>query len=162
LRYRELAWLNQLRMSWENLNYGWQRWVLGYQGEQQLKLLQNWFGSLDWQRLALVLVGTGALLIGLLALWLLKPWQQRPDPQRQAFRKFERLLARHDVRREAGEGARSFALRAARQLPEQAEQIETFARCFEQQRYAGGPASRDALRQALSDLRRALPWRLSR
>ena len=102
------------------------------------------------------------LLIGLLSLWLLKPWQQRPDPQRQAFRKFERLLARNDVSREAGEGARYFALRAARQLPEQAEQIETFARCFEQQRYAGGPASRDALRQALSDLRRALPWRLSR
>ncbi|CAM3805323.1 DUF3488 and DUF4129 domain-containing transglutaminase family protein [Ectopseudomonas alcaliphila] len=162
LRYRELAWLNQLRMSWDNLNYGWQRWVLGYQGEQQMKLLQNWFGSLDWQRLALALVGTGALLLGLLALWLLKPWQQRPDPQRQAFRTFERLLARHDVRREAGEGARSFALRAARQLPEQAAQIETFARCFEQQRYAGEPASRDALRQALSDLRRALPWRLSR
>jgi len=162
LRYRELAWLNQLRMSWENLNYDWQRWVLGYQGEQQLKLLQNWFGGLDWQRLAFALVGSGTLFIGLLALWLLKPWQQRPDPQRQAFRKFERLLARHDVRREAGEGARSFALRAARQLPEQAAQIETFARCFEQQRYAGGPVSRDALRQALSDLRRALPWRFSR
>ena len=128
----------------------------------RVHLLQNWFGGLDWQRLALALVGTGALLIGLLALWLLKPWQQRPDPQRQAFRKFERLLARHDVRREAGEGARSFALRAAQRLPEQAAQIETFARCFEQQRYAGGPVSRDALRKALSDLRSALPWRLSR
>lgn len=162
LRYRELAWLNQLRMSWENLNYGWQRWVLGYQGEQQLKLLQNWFGSLDWQRLALALVGTGGVLLGLLALWLLKPWQQRADPQRQVFRKFERLLARHEMRREAGEGPRSFALRAARQLPEQAAQIEAFARCFEQQRYAGEPVSPVALQRALSDLRRALPWRLLR
>jgi transglutaminase-like putative cysteine protease len=162
LRYRELAWLNQLRMSWESLNYGWQRWVLGYQGEQQMKLLQSWLGSLDWQRLALGLVGTGALLLGLLALWLLKPLQQRADPQRQAFRKFERLLAGHAVRREPGEGARSFALRAARQLPEQAAQIEAFARCFEQQRYAGEPASRAALLHALSDLRRALPWRASR
>ncbi len=162
LRYRELAWLNQLRMSWENLNYGWQRWVLGYQGEQQLKLLQNWFGSLDWQRLALGLVGTGGLLLGLLALWLLKPWQQRADPQRQVFRKFERLLARHEVRREPGEGARAFASRAARQLPDQAAQIEAFARCFEQQRYAGEPASRATLQRALSDLRRALPWRLPR
>lgn len=162
LRYRELAWLNQLRMSWENLNYGWQRWVLGYQGEQQLKLLQNWFGSLDWQRLALALVGTGGVLLGLLALWLLKPWQQRADPQRQVFRKFERLLARHEMRREAGEGPRSFALRAARQLPEQAAQIEAFARCFEQQRYAGEPVSPAALHRALSDLRRALPWRLLR
>ena len=162
LRYRELAWLNQLRLSWENLNYGWQRWVLGYQGEQQLKLLQNWFGSLDWQRLALALVGTGALLIGLLALCLLKPWQQRVDPQRQIFRQFERVLARHGVRRETGEGARSFALRAARELPAQAEQIEAFAHCFEQQRYASQPASRTALVHALRQVRKALPWRLSR
>ncbi|WP_395501768.1 transglutaminase TgpA family protein [Ectopseudomonas mendocina] len=164
LRYREKAWLNQLRMSWENLNYDWQRWVLGYQGEQQLQLLQNWFGSLDWQRLALALalVGTGGVLLGLLALWLLKPWQQRSDPQRQVFRKFERLLARHEMRREAGEGPRSFALRAARQLPEQAAQIEAFARCFEQQRYAGEPVSPAALQRALNDLRRALPWRLLR
>ncbi|MBA4244568.1 MAG: DUF3488 domain-containing protein [Pseudomonas sp.] len=162
LRYRELAWLNQLRLGWENLNYGWQRWVLGYQGEQQLKLLHNWFGSLDWQRLALALVGTGTLLIGLLALWLLKPWQQRADPQRQAFRRFERLLARHGVRRQAGEGARAFAERAGRELPAQAPAIQAFARCFEAQRYAGQPASRAALRQALGELRRALPWRLLR
>ncbi len=162
LRYRELAWLNQLRLGWENLNYGWQRWVLGYQGEQQLKLLHNWFGSLDWQRLALALVGSGTLLIGLLALWLLKPWQQRADPQRQAFSRFERLLARHGVRRQAGEGARAFAERASRELPAQAPAIQAFARCFEAQRYAGQPASRAALRQALGELRRALPWRLLR
>lgn len=162
LRYRELAWLNQLRLSWENLNYGWQRWVLGYQGEQQLSLLQKWFGSLDWQRLALALVGTGALLLGGLALWLLKPWRQRTDPQRQVFRRFERLLARHGVQRQAGEGARSFARRAGLELPEQAQQIEAFVRCFERQRYAGEPASRKALLQALGDLRKALPWRFSR
>ena len=116
LRYRELAWLNQLRLSWERLNYGWQRWVLGYQGEQQLSLLQSWFGSLDWQRLALALVGGGAALLGLLALWLLKPWQQRRDPLRQVLRRFERLLARHGVHRQAGEGMRAFARRASQEL----------------------------------------------
>jgi transglutaminase-like putative cysteine protease len=162
LRYRELAWLNQLRLNWENLNYGWQRWVLGYQGEQQLQLLQRWFGSLDWQRLALALVGSGTLLLGLLALWLLGPWQQRRDPQHQAFRRFERLLARHGVRRQAGEGARAFAERASRELPGQAAAIHAFARCFEAQRYAGQAPSRAALRQALGELRRALPWRLLR
>ncbi|MGQ7958204.1 transglutaminase TgpA family protein [Pseudomonas sp. SP16.1] len=162
LRYRQLTWLNQLRLGWDNLNYGWQRWVLGYQGEQQLQLLQRWFGSLDWQRLALALVGGGALLLGLLALWLLKPWQQRRDPQGQAYRRFERLLARYGVRRQAGEGARAFAQRASAELPDQAAQIQAFAGCFEAQRYAGQAPSRAALRQALGALRRALPWRLLR
>jgi transglutaminase-like putative cysteine protease len=162
LRYRELTWLNQLRLGWENLNYDWQRWVLGYQSEQQLKLLQRWFGSLDWQRLALALVGSGTLLLGLLALWLLGPWQHRRDPQRQAFRRFEQLLARHGVRRRAGEGPRAFAKRASLELPGQAPAIQAFARCFEAQRYAGQAPSRAALRQALGELRRALPWRLLR
>lgn len=159
LRYRELAWLNQLRLSWERLNYGWQRWVLGYQGEQQLSLLQSWFGSLDWQRLALALVGGGAALLGLLALWLLKPWQQRRDPLRQVLRRFERLLARHGVHRQAGEGMRAFARRASQELPAQAAQIEAFAACFERQQYAGQAVAPAALRQALGKLRQALPWR---
>lgn len=159
LRYRELGWLNELRMSWESLNYGWQRWVLGYQGEQQLQLLQRWFGGLDWQRIAFVLVGGGALLLGSLALWLLKPWQQRPDPQRRLFRRFERLLARHALVREPGEGVRAFAKRAASAMPQQAAEINAFADCYERQRYAGEPASRLALQQALRRLRRALPWR---
>ncbi|EGH49368.1 transglutaminase-like protein, partial [Pseudomonas syringae pv. pisi str. 1704B] len=30
LRYRNVPWVNALRLSWDNLNYGWQRWVLGY------------------------------------------------------------------------------------------------------------------------------------
>lgn len=162
LRYRELAWLNRLRLGWESLNYDWQRWVLGYQGEQQLQLLQRWFGSLDWQRLALALVGSGTLLLGGLALWLLKPWQQRRDPQRQAFRRFEQLLVRHGVRRQMGEGSRDFAERACRELPAQAPAIRAFARCFEAQRYAGEAPSRAALHHALRELRRALPWRLLR
>ncbi|WP_156350971.1 DUF4129 domain-containing protein, partial [Pseudomonas sp. EGD-AK9] len=46
--------------------------------------------------------------------------------------------------------------------PAQAAAIQAFARCFEAQRYAGQPPSRAALRQALGELRRALPWRLLR
>lgn len=159
LRYRELTWLNQLRLSWENLNYGWQRWVLGYQGEQQLRLLNSWFGTLDWQRLALLILGVMALSLGLLALWLLKPWRRRGDSQIRLWRRFERLLSRHGVQRLPGEGVRSFVRRAVLALPQQARQIEAFAESFEQQRYAGAPPSTRVLRQALRQLRRALPWR---
>ena len=56
LRYRQVAWLNQLRLGWDDLNHGWQRWVLGYQGAQQLQLLQQALGELsDNSRQALLL-----------------------------------------------------------------------------------------------------------
>ena len=162
LRYRQLTWLNQMRLSWDNLNYGWQRWVLGYQGAQQLQLLQRWFGRIDARLLAISLVGGGALLLSLLALWLFKPWQRERDPQRRLFRGFERLLARHGVHRAPGEGARVFAARAALALPGQAQQIHAFAAAFEAQRYAGRDASPAQLREHLATLRRALPWRFTR
>lgn len=55
LRYRGLPWLNDMRLAWDSLNYGWQRWVLAYQGEQQGAFLQRWFGGLDPTRLGLLL-----------------------------------------------------------------------------------------------------------
>lgn len=162
LRYRQLNWLNQLRMGWDNLNYGWQRWVLGYQSAQQLAFLQRWLGRIDGQSLALSLVGGGALLLGLLALWLFKPWQRERDVQRRIFRRFERLLARHGLSRLPGEGPRAYAERAAQALPAQGQAIRAFAVAFEAQRYAGQAHSLAQLRGHLKTLRRALPWRLTR
>ncbi len=162
LRYRNISWLNQLRLGWDNLNYGWQRWVLSYQGEQQIQLFQHWFGRLDARDLVLALVGGGGLLLGPLALLLFKPWRRERDLQQRLYRHFERLLLRHGLRRAAGEGARAFAERAAQALPAQAEPIRAFAAAFEAQRYAGRVAAPGELRQRLAQLRRALPWRLTR
>jgi hypothetical protein len=95
-----------------------------------------------------------------LALFLFKPWRRETDPQQRLFGRFERLLARHGVRRQKGEGARSFADRAAAMLPEQAPAILAFVRLYEAQRYAEQAAAADELSRALRQLRRALPWRL--
>ena len=162
LRYRNLSWLNELRLAWDNLNYGWQRWVLGYQSQQQLEFLQRWLGRVDAQSLVLGLVGGGGLLLGLLALWLFKPWQRERDVQQRLFRRFETLLARHGVPRKPGEGPRDYAARAAEQLPEQAQAIAAFAAAFEAQRYAGQALAPAQLRMHLNMLRKALPWRFTR
>ncbi|MBE7373067.1 transglutaminase TgpA family protein [Pseudomonas lopnurensis] len=161
LRYRDIGWLNEWRLRWDSLNYGWQRWVLNYRGEQQLQVLQRWFGRLDGQALGLGLVAAVALLVGVLALLLFKPWRRESDVQQRLFQRFERLLARHGVWRQAGEGARSFAARAASMLPGQAAAIVEFVRLYEQQRYAQQPAAADELARALRRLRRALPWRFA-
>jgi transglutaminase-like putative cysteine protease len=162
LRYRNVGWINDLRLAWDNINYNWQRWVLGYRSEQQLGLLQRWFGSLDWQRVALVIVGSGGLVLGLLALWLFKPWQRERDPQQRLLRRYEALLLRHGVRRDKGEGVHAFAARAAGLMPLQAQAINDFAQAFEAQRYAGQPQSTDQLKALLRRLRRELPWRMRR
>ncbi|GLX14403.1 protein-glutamine gamma-glutamyltransferase [Pseudomonas straminea] len=162
LRYRNLTWLNELRMAWDDLNYGWQRWVLGYQGAQQFELLQRWFGQVDAGRLILALVGGGGFLLGLLSLWLFKPWRVERDATLRIFQRFEQLLAQHGIRRQAGEGPRAFARRAAEALPQQADAVHAFSEAFEAQRYASQPVSSQALLRQLKTLRRQLPWRWSR
>jgi transglutaminase-like putative cysteine protease len=162
LRYRHVGWLNQLRLAWDNLNYGWQRWVLGYQGEQQLEFLRRWFGQFEARTLGVAMVGVGAALVSLLALLLFKPWRRERDVQQRLFARFERLLARHGLQRATGEGPRAFAERAARSLPDQAEAIRVFVRLYEVQRYAGAARAPSELRQALRRVHKALPWRLTR
>src|SRR5690606_38839251 len=159
LRYRDISWLNTLRLAWERAGYGWQRWVLGYRGEQQWRLLRDWLGIVDWRALGLLSL---LLLGGVLAvqgLWLVRPWRRAGDALGRSHRRFERLLARHGLRRRPGEGARDFATRAAERLEGQREQILAFARLFEQARYAGRPGLEGALRLSLRRLRQSLARR---
>ena len=157
LRYRNVPWLNSMRLSWDNLNYGWQRWVLGYQGQEQLRVLNRWFSGLETP----AFIGGLGLLLGVFALWVFKPWQRESDSQLRLFNAFERLLARHGLRRLPGEGAEEFSRRAALLLPGHAEAIAAFTREFQAQRYAGHTSSPAELRRRLKQLRRRLPWRLS-
>ncbi|WP_437883968.1 transglutaminase TgpA family protein [Pseudomonas sp. LRF_L74] len=160
LRYRDIGWLNELRLGWDSLNYNWQRWVLGYKAEQQMQTLQRLFGSFDWQRLGLVMAAALVLLLGGLSLLLLRPWRRRSrDPQQVLLLRFEKLLARHGMRRGRGEGVRAFAVRASQRLPAQREAIMAFANAFEAQRYAGHGPSPNSLGKALARLRRTLPWK---
>ncbi len=157
LRYRNIPWINAVRLSWDNLNYGWQRWVLGYQGDEQLKVLNRWFSGLQAPAF---LAGLG-LVLSLLGLWIFKPWQRENDSQLRVFNAFERLLARQGLRRLPGEGAEAFARRAALFLPAHAQWIEAFVEEFQAQRYGGSPSAPAQLRRLLRQLRRRLPWRKS-
>ncbi|WP_349814416.1 transglutaminase TgpA family protein [Metapseudomonas boanensis] len=160
LRYRQLAWLNQVRLTWDNLNYGWQRWVLGYQGEAQGNLFRRWFGTIDYQLLGVSLVAAAALILATVGLFLFRPWRREQDPQVRLFQHFERILAQQGVQRSPGEGPRAYAERACLALPQQAREIHAFLDAFEACQYAGRPTA--DTQRLLRAVRRALPWRLRR
>lgn len=153
LRYRQFAWLNELRLGWENLNYGWERWVLGYQENQQRQWLSQWFaGAAD-----LILPVGGGVTLLIMALLILKPWRQRLDPQLRQYRAFEKALGRHGLVRAPAEGPQAFANRAGRMLPEQAGHIQAFTQAFSRLRYGAQPLAREEATAALRALKRQLP-----
>lgn len=157
LTYRHISWLNNLRLRWDEINYGWQVHVLGYQGQSQRDLLQGWLGTLDWKKIGLGLLAAIVLVFALLFLWLLKPWANRPEPAQRLLLSFERLLGRRRLSREPGEGLRSLQQRLQPQLDqEQQRRLADFVDGYEQLQYAGGEQDLKELRQRLADLRSVL------
>ncbi|WP_022965807.1 transglutaminase family protein [Denitrificimonas caeni] len=155
LRYQHIAWVNQLRMSWENLNHSWQTKILGYQRDSQQAWLKQWFGKVDWQVLGLTLVASAALIIALIVLWMFKPWQRQTDPVQRVLNHFQRVLRRRGFKRETGEGLRDFYQRIHQQLPQSQQQaVRVFIETYEQQQYAEQGQDLATLRRALAQVKK--------
>lgn len=155
LRYQHIAWVNQLRMSWENLNHSWQTKILGYQRDSQQAWLKQWFGKVDWQVLGLTLVASAALIIALIVLWMFKPWQRQTDPVQRILNHFQRVLRRRGFNRETGEGLRDFYQRIHQQLSESQQQaVRVFIETYEQQQYAEQGQDLASLRSALAQVKK--------
>lgn len=155
LRYQHIAWVNQLRMSWENLNHSWQTKILGYQRDSQQAWLKQWFGKVDWQVLGLTLVASAALIIALIVLWMFKPWQRQTDPVQRVLNHFQRVMRRRGFNRETGEGLRDFYQRIHQQLPESQQQaVRVFIETYEQQQYAEQGQDLASLRAALAQVKK--------
>lgn len=155
LRYQHIAWVNQLRMSWEDLNHSWQTKILGYQRDSQQAWLKQWFGKVDWQVLGLTLVASAALIIALIVLWMFKPWQRQTDPVQRVLNHFQRVMRRRGFNRETGEGLRDFYQRIHQQLPESQQQaVRVFIETYEQQQYAEQGQDLASLRAALAQVKK--------
>lgn len=157
LRYQHIAWLNQLRLSWESLNYSWQSNILGYQRDSQQAWLKQWFGELNWQTIGLVLVLGLILMVAVLVLLMFKPWQQQSDPVQRIVQQFQRAMQRRGLQRDMGEGLRSFEQRIAADLsPAQQAAVRRFVEIYEQQHYAEQALDLGALRQALLQVKKTM------
>lgn len=151
LRYRNINLLNQLRLRYDALTYRWQSWVVGFNGEQQFDLLQQYLGKLDARKLAAVLLGSWALVLIPVAVMLMRRRQVKAiSPLDRAYLKFCDRMARAGVGRYPGESPAQFARRAADRRPALAEQLAYIAQLYEELAYAPGAAGEgdgDALRR---------------
>jgi hypothetical protein len=146
---RKFAWLNNLRKQLDALQYHWQRWVLGYDGESQMEFLQSVLGELSISKIALVVLGLFASLglLWLLALGLLKP-KTREALEQQLYRRFSQRLAKRDVQRQAGQTPQAFAQQAAQAIPQWQTAIHAFTQTYENLCYVPD-SDKTALLQAL-------------
>jgi transglutaminase-like putative cysteine protease len=118
MRYRNVVWLNRLRLQLDAFNYQWANLILQYRGEQQLKVLESLLGKVTPLRLGLMILGVGAAVLLLVALFLLKQsGSNKRALETKIYLRLCRSLERAGFVRKVGEGAIDFARRVAEQEP---------------------------------------------
>lgn len=158
LRWHEWPLARTLHRYLSVLDHRWSQWVIGFDTERQHHLWQRWFGQFRVWDIALVM----AAGIGLLALfqsWLLGLWRwPSPTPAPLAgYRRALRLLHRHGLGMQRGEGPQAYQRRIARQRPDLAEPLARLTDHYLRQRFdpTSTPDLR-AMRIALRNLDAAL------
>lgn len=102
-RFKGISAVNWLRLRYDAMAWRWQTFVVGFNSDRQIRVLENWFGELRPSWFVLVLFGS-ALLVLLPLTWWMHRVRRGPLPlatERRFARVAEQLaqkgLARHPL-----------------------------------------------------------------
>lgn len=142
---RDYPLLRKLYLNWDAVNNGWNQWVLGYNQEKQMELLNRLTGGdLSWQDLVIGMVVSLATIGLFISYFLLRGKKLLLDPVQRLYLQFLRKLERAGLKRYAHEGPLDFSTRAARRMPAKAAQIQQITQAYTEMRYRSN-ISADAL-----------------
>ncbi|GGE72585.1 transglutaminase [Streptosporangium jomthongense] len=166
-RYGDVALIQWASLQLDRINYQWQRWVVGYQGQSQMDLmsrLPGGFGMRELGYLTAGIVGAGLLIAGLVSALQMRRGTSR-DRYRRVLDAWYQLCARAGVPVRHGETPSTLASRLAAAEPAVADSARLFARMVNSHYYkhqaTGGGKSDDKgeatrLRRLLVTMRRQL------
>ncbi len=136
IRFRNINWINNFRLQWDRVNYGWHRWVLGYDQSLQTGLLTKLLGNTDPIRIIGVMILSSSLILLFIALWLLRnTGKKAASPGIRAYSQFCRKLKRLGITRETGETPMQYSRRVVALRPDLKNEVQRIAGLFEQVTY---------------------------
>lgn len=133
--------LRSLVLYWDNINYKWHQWVLGYDAHKQSGLLEKLgINSSNWEDIAIsIMVTVGGLFI-ILAIWLnIRRRKPKTDAASTIYTKFCSRLNRIGYTKLNHEGPSDFARRVIKKRQDLKEDIEIITRFYIQLRYGRNP-----------------------
>ena len=137
-RYADVALVQWASLQLDRINYQWQRWVVGYQGQSQMDLmsrLPGGFGLRELGYLTAGIVGAGLLIAGLISALQMRRGERR-DGFRRVVDTWQRLCASAGVPVRHGETPSVLASRLARAEPAAADSARLFARMVNSHYYS--------------------------
>jgi protein-glutamine gamma-glutamyltransferase len=134
-----LDWLREVRYRWWAVNNSWNQWVLGFNPQRQLELLEKLgMHAPDWRKMAAWLTALSGLVLLVLAGTLLYR-RPRLDPAQRQWQRAARRLEKRGLPRYAWEGPQDYAARIAAEMPAVADDIRAIAALYAGLRYGTSP-----------------------
>ncbi|WP_375169976.1 DUF3488 and DUF4129 domain-containing transglutaminase family protein [Marinobacter sp.] len=162
-RYGDVALVQWASLQLDRINYHWQRWVVGYQGQTQMNLMRQLPWGLGMRELGYLtagIVGAGLLIAGLVSAWRMRTGDRR-DAFGRILSNWHQLCHRAGVPVRKGETPSALAARLGQARPAAAESARRFARTVNSHYYSDGSASGEdrelrQMRRLLSQMRKQL------
>ncbi|PID45305.1 MAG: transglutaminase [Proteobacteria bacterium] len=129
----QFKWMNGIRKKMDAIQYGWRRWILGYDSDSQANLLKTILDKLSSIPLALLV---GLLFVGIFLLWFvmlgLVGKRRYEAYEHRLYRKFCKQLEKQGIRREPQQTPLAFAKMASQAWPDKADIIQSFSLLYQQ------------------------------
>ena len=134
---RDFGFLHRARLSWDGVENRWNRWVLGFDANDQQKLLHalGWIGNQNLPLWGLVIF---SLLLSLAAIKLFQHWRAQPrySAAQRMWLSFLQQLRQRGVEPLTNESPRALLRRLQRQHPELMPHAEAFVESYLEWNYA--------------------------
>ena len=148
IKMSHFAWMNDLRLKIDQLNYQWHQTVLNFNKQKQSQKLKEWFGK-DALKKSLYWLA-GLFISVFFAMTLILLWKRkkaRLTPLQKSLGLLDKRLLSLELKRDSNEGLADYSLRLQQAFPPQKDVIR---RLFEQlqSQYYKPPSSNDTHIQA--------------
>ncbi len=128
-RFRSVTMVNWLRLRYDAAAWQWQSFIVGFNSDEQIDLLESWFGEIKVSWFFAVLLGSWVVVLAPLIWWMNRSRSSSERlPVEQQFAELCRALARRGIERAVGESAISLLVRAESELPAGDPQLVTLRR----------------------------------
>ena len=128
-RFRSVTMVNWLRLRYDAAAWQWQSFIVGFNSDEQIDLLESWFGEIKVSWFVAVLLGSWVVVLAPLIWWMNRSRSSSERlPVEQQFAELCRGLARRGIQRALGESAISLLVRAESELPAGDPQLVTLRR----------------------------------
>jgi len=135
-RWQSSRWLNEIRMRFAQIDYLWARYVVNFDNQKQLRLLQYWLTKLPWLNITYAVLGIMGGIFVLLLMLIFKPWQKLAvASEESAYFTLQKHFMKAGLIRNREQTISEYCLLVSEQYPLAERLLVNFAKRYNQLKY---------------------------